>query len=85
MTQAGRLGWDLTYTYGEGGSGKYGAIASGETTHRRGTANMSSAILIVRINGENVDIDAYAKKGLINQHTAEGAIKRLVDGMRCQA
>lgn len=46
---------------------------------------MSSAILIVRINGENVDIDAYAKEGHINQHTAEGAIKRLVDGMRCQA
>ena len=46
---------------------------------------MSFAILIVRINGENVDIDAYAKKGLINQHTAEDAIKRLVDGMRCQA
>lgn len=85
MTQAGRLGWDLTYMYGEGGSGKYGAIASGETTHRRGTANMGSAILIVRINGENVDIDAYAKEGLINQHTAEGAIKRLVDGMRCHA
>ena len=85
MTQAGRLGWDLTYTYGEGGSGKYGAIASGETTHRRGAANMNSAILIVRINGENVDIDAYAKEGHINQHTAEGVIKRLVDGMRCQA
>lgn len=85
MTQAGRLGWDLTYTYGKGGSGKYGAIASGETTHRRGTANMSSAILIVRINGENVDIDACAKEGHINQHTAESAIKRLADGMRYQA
>ena len=85
MTQTGRLGWDLTYTYGEGGSGKYGAIASGETTRRQGAANMSSAILIVRINGENVGIDAYAKEGLINQHTTEGAIKRLVDGMRCQA
>lgn len=46
---------------------------------------MSSAILIVRINGENVDIDACAKEGHINQHTAEGAIKRLADGMRYQA
>lgn len=46
---------------------------------------MNPAILIVRINGENVDIDACAKEGLINQHTAEGAIKRLVDGMMCQA
>lgn len=46
---------------------------------------MGSAILIVRINGENVDIDAYAKEGHINQHTAENAIKCLVDSMRCQA
>ena len=46
---------------------------------------MNPAILIVEINGENVDIDAYAKEGHINQHTAEGAIKRLVDVMRCQA
>ena len=46
---------------------------------------MNSAILIVRINGENVDIDAYAKEGHINQHTAEGVIKRLGDGTRCHA
>ena len=46
---------------------------------------MNPAILIVRINGENVDIDAYAKEGHINQHTAEGTIKCLVNGMRCQA
>ena len=85
MTEAGRVLWGITVSYGKGGSGKYGAIASGETTHRQGAANMSSAILIVRINGENVDIDACAKEGHINQHTAEGAIKRLVDGMRCQA
>lgn len=46
---------------------------------------MNPAIPIVRVNGENVDIDTYAKEALINRHATEKATKHLVGGMGCQA
>lgn len=43
-----------------------------------GVANRNSAIVFVKWNDESLTLWAYAKEGLINQHTADGAIERMI-------
>lgn len=44
-----------------------------------GVANKNSAIVFVKWNNESLTLWAYAKEGLINQHTADGAIERMIE------
>lgn len=43
-----------------------------------GIANKNSAIVFVKWNKESLILYAYAKEGLINQHTADGAMERVI-------
>lgn len=43
-----------------------------------GVANKNSAIVFVKWNNESLTLWAYAKEGLINQHTADDAIERMI-------
>ena len=43
-----------------------------------GAANLNPAIVIMCINDTEIRIKAYAKEGLINQHTARKAIERMI-------
>lgn len=44
-----------------------------------GIANINSAIVFVKWNRESLALWAYAKEGLINQHTADGAIEKMIE------
>ncbi len=41
-----------------------------------GLGNMNPAVLVISVEKNTIYISAYAKEGLIKQHTAEKAIKR---------
>lgn len=47
-----------------------------------GAASMNPCYIIVRIDGNRADIKAYAKEGLIRQHTAEKAVNALKSELR---
>ncbi len=42
-----------------------------------GFANMNPALVSVTIEGDGIHMTAYAKEGLVNQHTAESALSRV--------
>lgn len=44
-----------------------------------GAANMNSAVVAIQLNDNCVSMLGYAKEGLINQHTAEKAIDKVVE------
>ena len=46
-----------------------------------GAASMNPCYIIVRLNGNRAEIKAYAKEGLIKQHTAEKAVKALKEAL----
>ena len=46
-----------------------------------GAASMNPCYIIVKLNGNRAEIKAYAKEGLIKQHTAEKAIKVLKEAL----
>ena len=41
-----------------------------------GAGNMNPSIVVINVTGKEITIAAYAKEGLINQHTAKKAIER---------
>ena len=41
-----------------------------------GVGNMNPSIVVISVSGKKITIAAYAKEGLINQHTAKKAIER---------
>lgn len=43
-----------------------------------GVAKQNSAIVFVKWTNESLTLWAYAKEGLINQHTADDAIERMI-------
>ena len=62
------------------GQGSFAAVVGA------GFANMNPAVVSVTIEGDGIHMTAYAKEGLINQHTAESALSRVgaeLDRMRC--
>ena len=46
-----------------------------------GMKDMSPAVLVIQVEQENLKISAYAKEGLISQHTAEKAIDKFVQAL----
>ena len=46
-----------------------------------GAASMNPCYIIIRLNGNRAEIRAYAKEGLIKQHTAEKAVKALKEAL----
>lgn len=44
-----------------------------------GAANMNNAVVAIQLNDNCVSMLGYAKEGLINQHTAEKAIDKVVE------
>ncbi len=46
-----------------------------------GAGNMNPAIVVVRIFDNSITISAFAKEGLIDQHTAKKAIDRFVSAL----
>ncbi|MDE7302277.1 MAG: hypothetical protein K2N60_03030 [Oscillospiraceae bacterium] len=46
-----------------------------------GAASMNPCYVIIRLNGNRAEIKAYAKEGLIKQHTAEKAVKSLKEAL----
>ncbi|WP_027621463.1 hypothetical protein [Acetivibrio clariflavus] len=44
-----------------------------------GVANKNTAVVLVRWSEDNISLFAYAKEGLINQHTADKAIERVIE------
>ena len=46
-----------------------------------GIQDMNPAVLVIDVEQENLKISAYAKEGVINQHTAEKAIEKFVDSL----
>ena len=44
-----------------------------------GVANKNEAIILVEWNGNSINFYGFAKEGLINQHTANRAIDKIVD------
>ena len=47
-----------------------------------GVGNSNPCILVVYVNVNMVVIDAFAREGLINQHTAKKAVKKLKESLR---
>ena len=66
---------------------RYGSVlSSGEESMicgviLSGAASMNPCYIIVKLNGNRAEIRAYAKEGLIKQHTAEKAIKVLKEAL----
>ena len=66
---------------------RYGSVlSSGEESMicgviLSGAASMNPCYIIVKLNGNRAEIKAYAKEGLIKQHTAEKAIKVLKEAL----
>ena len=46
-----------------------------------GIKDMNPAVLVIQVEQENLKISAYAKEGLISQHTAEKAIDKFVQAL----
>lgn len=46
-----------------------------------GAAEMNPAVLALKMEGSKVMVKVYAKEGLIKQHTAEKAMKRVVSAL----
>ena len=46
-----------------------------------GIKDMNPAVLVVEVEQENLRITAYAKEGILNQHTAEEAIDKFVKAL----
>lgn len=44
-----------------------------------GVANKNAAVVLILWSKENLSMFAYAKEGLINQHTADKAIGRVIE------
>ncbi len=44
-----------------------------------GIANMNGALVVVQLEHDKLYFVSYAKEGLIKQHTAEKAIKRIIE------
>lgn len=44
-----------------------------------GAANMNSAVVAIQLSNNCVSMLGYAKEGLINQHTAEKAIDKVIE------
>lgn len=44
-----------------------------------GVANKNAAVVLILWSDENLTMYAYAREGLINQHTADKAIERVVE------
>ncbi len=49
---------------------------------KSGFGDMNPALLVIVVSGSAVTVCAYAKEGLIKQHTAEKAIQMLKDQFR---
>ena len=49
-----------------------------EALVKSGSSGMNPAVVVAKTDGETMDICAYAKEGLINQHTAEKAIEKVM-------
>lgn len=47
-----------------------------------GLLNKNNAIVVVKWNSEEISFYGYAQEGLINQHTAEKAIEKLIEKIR---
>lgn len=47
-----------------------------------GFLNKNSAIVVVKWNSKEISFYGYAQEGLINQHTAEKAIEKLIEKIR---
>ena len=47
-----------------------------------GVGNSNPCILVVYVNENQVVIDAFAREGLINQHTAKKAVKKLKESLQ---
>ena len=47
-----------------------------------GFANMNPALVVAMIEDQTLYLAAYAKEGLIKQHTAEKALKNIVDSLQ---
>ena len=47
-----------------------------------GLLNKNSAIVVVIWNSEEISLYGYAQEGLINQHTAEKAIEKLIEKIK---
>ena len=48
---------------------------------RAGIRDMNPAVIVIDVEQENLKISAYAREGLISQHTAEKAIDRLLQAL----
>lgn len=46
-----------------------------------GIQDMNPAVLVIDVEQENLKITAYAKEGIINQHTSEKAIEKFVEAL----
>ena len=46
-----------------------------------GIQDMNPAVLVINVEQENLKISAYAKEGLINQHTAEKSIDKFLTAL----
>lgn len=47
-----------------------------------GLLNQNSATVLLELNNDELNIAAYAKEGLINQHTVEGVINEIEDRIK---
>ena len=47
-----------------------------------GLLNKNSAIVVVKWNSEEISFYGYAQEGLINQHTAEKAVEKLIEKIK---
>ena len=47
-----------------------------------GFANMNPALVVAMMEDQTLYLAAYAKEGLIKQHTAEKALKNIVDSLK---
>jgi len=46
-----------------------------------GAANMNPAIVVAQVSGNEIDIAAYAREGLIKQHAAKKAVEKLTQAL----
>ena len=44
-----------------------------------GVANKNTAVVLIKWSEVSISLFAYAKEGLINQHTADNAIKKVIE------
>jgi len=46
-----------------------------------GVQDMNPAVLVIDVEQEKLNISAYAKEGIINQHTSDKAIEKFVEAL----